>query len=107
MFGYRASLPDFATSKAVVMSNIASLPVVVMCASLLGAMAGYLIARQHCRAWANTADAPSCSFSVQRLLLSLLGTIVGSLISSVSSYVMVVFRVPETLIGWLFRIFGA
>ena len=89
------------------MSNIASLPVVVMCASLLGAMAGYLIARQRCRAWADSAGAPSCYCSVQRLLLSLLGTIVGSLISSVSSYVMVVFRIPETLIGWLFRIFGA
>jgi len=89
------------------MSNIVSLPVVVICAALLGAMAGYLIARQRCRAWADTAGAPSCYCSVQRLLLSLLGTIVGSLISSVSSYVMVVFRVPEMLINWLFRIFGA
>jgi uncharacterized membrane protein YeaQ/YmgE (transglycosylase-associated protein family) len=82
--------------EAIVMSSIVSQSlVVVLCTALLGAFAGYLLARH------------SSPGRLRRLLLSLLGSIVGGLISSISSHVMATFRFPSMLVDWLCQVLGA
>jgi hypothetical protein len=81
-------------SEAIVMSSIVSHPLIVVCAALLGAALGYLLAGH------------SSPGRLRRLLLSVLGSIVGGLISSISSYVMMNLQVPNMLIDWLCQIIG-
>ena len=76
------------------MASIVSHSLVVAGAALLGASAGYLLARH------------SSPGRLRRLLLSLLGSVVGGLITSVSSHIMVTFRFPSMLLDWLCQALG-
>ena len=80
--------------EAIVMSSIVSQSLVVACAALLGASAGSLLARH------------SSPGRLRRLILSLLGSVVGGLISSVSSYIMMTFRIPSMLVDWMCQVLG-
>jgi hypothetical protein len=94
------------TREIIVMSNILALSVIVGCAAPIGATTGYLIARRRWRARAKTCPQPRLG-RLKRLALNLLGSIVGGVISSVSSYAMVALGIPRMLFDWVFRIFGA
>jgi ABC-type glycerol-3-phosphate transport system permease component len=76
------------------MSSIVSQSVLIACLTVFGAFAGYLIARH------------SSPGRLRRLLLSLLGSIVGGLISSISSYIMMTYRVPNMVVDWLSQVLG-
>jgi len=80
--------------EAIVMSSIVSHSLVVAGAALLGASAGFLLARH------------SSPGRLRRIILSLLGSVVGGLISSISSYIMMTFQIPSMLVDWLCQMVG-
>jgi hypothetical protein len=88
-----------------VMSNVLALSIIVAFAAPLGATTGYLIARRR-QVGAKAHSHPQLG-RLRRLALNLLGSIVGGVISSVTSYAMVAFGIPGMLVDWASRIFGA